>query len=100
MEVRLVLIGVLTVVDGAELEDAVAAGGLSSNGSRAALRDGGSSGVRSNSGLLRVGRRSGGSQREVSRSVDGSEREEVLGLRSRHFEGCLGGLVVVGSFKS
>ena len=92
MEVSLVLIGVLTIVNGAELQDAQAAGGASRKRSRSALRDAGSSRVRSNSGLLRVGRRGSRSEREKSSSRDGSEGEELLRrLGSRHFECCFGG---------
>lgn len=84
MEVALVLIGVLAIVDGSELEDSVAAGGSSRSGSRSALRDASSSGVRANGRLLRVRGRSSGSQRKEPRGRDGSQRKELL--RGRHFE--------------
>lgn len=86
MEVRLVLIGVLTVVNRPELQDAIAAGVASRKRSGSALRDSGISGVRSDSGLLRVGRRSSGSEGEESSSRSGSEGEKLLRLGSRHFE--------------
>lgn len=87
MEVGLVVIGMLAVVDGAELEDSVSARGSSRSGSRSALRDASSSGVRPDSGLLRVRGRGSGSQRKEPRSRDGSEGKELL--RGRHFEMCV-----------
>lgn len=90
MEVGLVVILVLAVVDGTELEDAEAAGGSSRDGSLAgALRDGSSSGVsaRGADRLLGVRRRGRGREREESRVRDRGEREELLGSGRRHVEG-------------
>lgn len=86
VEVGLVVIGVLAVVDGTELENTESAGGLSRNGGLAgSLRDGSTS-VSASGGLLGVRRRGLGSEREEPGRRRGSEGEELLGGGSRHFD--------------
>lgn len=89
VEVSLVVVLVLAIVDRAELEDAVSAGGSSRDGSLAgALRDGGSAGVSAGTsdGLLGVGGRGRGGEGEEARVRDGGEGEESLLVGRRHLE--------------
>lgn len=88
VEVGLVVIGVLAVVDGAELEDAVAVGAAGARGSAGRSSRGSGPGVRARAGdgLLGVRGRGGRGQREEVGPGSRGEGEELLGRKAGHFE--------------
>lgn len=89
MEVLLVVIRVLTPVDGAELQNAEAVAAGARPSSRNILDGRGdvlSAAVSSASLSLGVGGRGGRGQREEVRLGSGSEGEELLSRKARHFD--------------
>lgn len=89
VEVGLVVVLVLAIVDGAELQDAVPPGGSSGDRSLGA-RGGGSTGVSASTGhgLLGVGRRGRGGEGEEPRVRNRGEGEESLRVVGRRHCGC------------
>jgi len=88
VKVGLVVTGVLAVVDGSELEDAVAVGAAGTRGSAGRSSSGSGPDVRASAGdgLLGVRGRGGRGQREEVGPGSRGEGEELLRRKARHFE--------------